>query len=293
MAGELYVGGDSVSITPDQPVALSGQMRTRIAREVESEVTATALALETRDGDRSLDQAIMVSCDLVAIREGIVDMVRQRIKDRIPDFDADKLVLSATHTHTAPVMRQDAYDLPQQGIMQPEAYVEFLSDRVAEAAVNAWQSRKAGPRRLGIGTRRRGSESSQRVRRRTRADVRQHQRGRLPRNRGLPGPWRGGVVLLERAAAAARHGDQRGLSLLRKLRAVRWSTPTSGIPFASRCKPSTESSCWCSPGQGASGDQSPHLMYRKRAEERMRKLRGVSRLEEIARRIVDAWEEGA
>jgi hypothetical protein len=42
---------------------------------------------------------------------------------------------------------------------------------------------------------------------------------------------------------------------------------------------------------GAAGDQSPHLMYRKRAEERMRTLRGLTRLEELARRIVGAWEE--
>src|SRR5690606_28071340 len=42
---------------------------------------------------------------------------------------------------------------------------------------------------------------------------------------------------------------------------------------------------------GAAGDQSPHLMFRKAAEERMRKLRGLSRLEELSRRIVDAWEE--
>ncbi len=37
---------------------------------------------------------------------------------------------------------------------------------------------------------------------------------------------------------------------------------------------------------GAAGDQSPHLMYRKAADERMRQLRGLSRLDEIARRIV-------
>jgi len=42
---------------------------------------------------------------------------------------------------------------------------------------------------------------------------------------------------------------------------------------------------------GAAGDQSPHLMYRKAAEERMRKLRNLSRLDEIARRIVAAVED--
>jgi hypothetical protein len=42
---------------------------------------------------------------------------------------------------------------------------------------------------------------------------------------------------------------------------------------------------------GAAGDQSPHLMFRKKAEERMRSLRKLDRLQEIARRIVAAWDE--
>jgi hypothetical protein len=42
---------------------------------------------------------------------------------------------------------------------------------------------------------------------------------------------------------------------------------------------------------GAAGDQSPHLMYRKAAEERMRKLRGLNRLDEIAKRIAAAVDE--
>lgn len=42
---------------------------------------------------------------------------------------------------------------------------------------------------------------------------------------------------------------------------------------------------------GATGDQSPHLMIRQAAEERMRTLRGLTRLEELARRVVRAWDE--
>ena len=47
---------------------------------------------------------------------------------------------------------------------------------------------------------------------------------------------------------------------------------------------------------GAGGDQSPHLMWYDRAEERMRELRGLTRLQEIARRIdlaVDQAYQGA
>ncbi|HID22930.1 MAG TPA: hypothetical protein EYP14_11100 [Planctomycetaceae bacterium] len=42
---------------------------------------------------------------------------------------------------------------------------------------------------------------------------------------------------------------------------------------------------------GAAGDQSPHLMYRRSADDRMRTLRGLTRVEEIARRIVRAVED--
>ena len=49
-ASELHVGGAAISITPERPVALSGQMGTRISQKVESPCTATALALESREG---------------------------------------------------------------------------------------------------------------------------------------------------------------------------------------------------------------------------------------------------
>ena len=44
-----------LSLGWSMPVALAGQMHTRVAREVESPVTATALALESREGDKVLD----------------------------------------------------------------------------------------------------------------------------------------------------------------------------------------------------------------------------------------------
>src|SRR5262249_47894680 len=118
-AAGLHVGGATVSITPSRPIALAGQMHTRVAREVESPVTATALALESREGDKVLDQAILISCDLVAIDTTILDQVRRRVQDRLRDFDVQKLLLSATHTHTAPVMKEGEYEIAKDGVMQP------------------------------------------------------------------------------------------------------------------------------------------------------------------------------
>src|SRR4051812_37670658 len=47
-SAELLVGGATISITPDRPIALAGQMHTRIAKDVRSPVTATALAFESK-----------------------------------------------------------------------------------------------------------------------------------------------------------------------------------------------------------------------------------------------------
>ncbi|MBM3891425.1 MAG: hypothetical protein FJ388_20120, partial [Verrucomicrobia bacterium] len=86
-AAELRVGAATLSITPEKPVALDGHRGLRISKKIESPITATALALESRDGDKVLDQAVIVSCDIVAIRTGIQEMVRAKVKPRLPDFD--------------------------------------------------------------------------------------------------------------------------------------------------------------------------------------------------------------
>ena len=106
-ASDLHIGAATVDITPERPVALAGQMHTRISKQATTPIFVTAIALESRDGDQVLDQAIMISCDLVAIRKGIIEMVREKAKDKIPGFDLNKLFLNATHTHTAPVTTED------------------------------------------------------------------------------------------------------------------------------------------------------------------------------------------
>ena len=66
----------------------------------------------------------MVSCDPVAIRQGILAKVRDKLDGRLPGLDLKKLFLSATHTHTAPVTEDGKYALPETGIMQPGQYTD-------------------------------------------------------------------------------------------------------------------------------------------------------------------------
>ena len=114
-------------------------------------MTATALALESRNGDKVLDQAMVVSCDLVAIEDHIQERLRSRVKPLLPDFDVRKLFLNATHTHTAPVMREGLYVIPKKGVIQPSEYVEFLLGRLEKAVVQAWRSRRPGGVGWGLG----------------------------------------------------------------------------------------------------------------------------------------------
>jgi hypothetical protein len=289
-ASELHIGGATVSITPEQPVALSGQMHTRISRTVESPVTATALALESRDGQKVLDQAIMVSCDLVAIREGVLEKVRQRVKQRLADFDAEKLFLSATHTHTAPVTREDAYQLPEEGIIRPSEFVEFFADRVTDAVVKAWSSRRQGSVGWGL-----GYAQVALNRRSVYANGKAQMYGATdkPDFRGFEGYEDHGIEVL-------CFWDDKDKLFATAINVACPSQEVEGesVVNADFWHPVRESLRekhgddllvlgWI----GAAGDQSPHLMFRKRAEERMRNLRGLSRLEDISRRIVVAWEE--
>lgn len=287
---ELRVGAASVSITPDGPVALAGQMHTRIAREVRSPVTATALALESKNGDRTLDQAILVSCDLVAIDRAILDQAREHLQQRLPGFDVRKLVLSATHTHTAPVIDEGKYLIPAEGVMQPGDYVRFLSERIAGVAAEAWQKRQ--PSQAGWGL---GHAVIAQNRRSIYADGRAVMYGATDKAdfRGIEGPEDQGVEVLlvwDRAGKLVATA----INLACPSQEVEGNTSVDADfwhevreSLRARHGRDLEILAWT----GAAGDQSPHLMYRKQAEERMRRLRKLDRLQELARRVVAAWEE--
>lgn len=286
----LWVGGATISITPDQPVALSGQFHTRISRTVDSPCTATALALESRRGEEVVDQAIMISCDLVAIREGILEAVRERLADRLAGFELQKLLISATHTHTGPVMVDGEYEVPAEGVMPVAQYREFLIDALADVATQAWEARAPG--RVGWGL---GHAVVAQNRRAVYADGSAQMYGATNRGdfREIEGYEDHSVHVL------FFWNEQDELMAT----AINVACPSQEVEG----KSAVDADFWHPVRQalqarygeqllvlgwtGAAGDQSPHLMYEKPAEERMRQLRGLSRLDELARRIVHAWDE--
>ena len=64
-AADLFVGAAKCSITPDRPILLSGQFYRRISNGVQIPSEANVVALESREGDRSVESVVIVSTDLV------------------------------------------------------------------------------------------------------------------------------------------------------------------------------------------------------------------------------------
>jgi len=132
---ELLIGWASGDITPSRPVMLKGQWHVRISTHVEDPLTITALALRT--GGVRPEQAVLVSCDLCCIPAQLQERVRERVRKRLPSLDPLKILLNATHTHTAPEMEDGWYPYPDGNVMAPAEYAEFLVERIAEAVIEA------------------------------------------------------------------------------------------------------------------------------------------------------------
>ena len=290
-SAQLHIGAETLDITPDQPVALDGQRNVRISKKPETPLFATALALESREGDQGLDHAIIVSCDLVAIRAGILAKVREKIWNRLPGVDLKKIFMSATHTHTAPVTVDGKYALPATGIMQPGEYAEWMTTKVADGIVAAWKKRQPGKVAWG---------QSQAViaqnRRPYYADGTAVMYGKpdSPNFRGIESYedhnievlyfWDSADKLIATAINVACPSQEVGG--MSSIHADFWH------PVRERLRAKQGAGLAVVAWTGAGGDVTTRLAYGSKADERMRKLRGdISRLDEMARRLTHAWEE--
>ncbi|GAB4131725.1 hypothetical protein [Thermopirellula anaerolimosa] len=289
-AAQLRVGSAQIDITPDRPTALDGQMHVRIAREAATPLTAGVVIIEAAEEGQAREQAVLISCDLVHIHPDVLAAVREKITSRIPDIASDRIVITATHTHTAPVTGEGKYDIPTEGVMQPHEYVQFLSDRLAEATAQAWQARR--PAKVGWGQ---GHAAVGQNRRAVYADGSAQMYGstQAEQFRGLEAREEHTVDVLffwdmeDRLIAAAIDVacPAQEMESLSVIHADYWH------PVRQTIRQEFGDQVVILGWIGAAGDVSPHAMYEKAADERLYKLRGTSRLEELGRRIVHAFRE--
>jgi len=293
-AGPLYVGWAQADITPPRPVPLVGQMHKRISQSVHDPLRATALALEIRGENGSREQAILICCDLCVIRRVTQERVREAVRTKLADFDADKLLLNSTHTHTAPPT-DDSFGAttdvtPEDKAMTAREYADLFVERVSDAAARAWQGRKPGGMSWALGQAVVGHN-----RRAVSADGKAVMYGDTAaanfdhiegyEDHGLPllfffdGEQQITGILINVACPSQETENESYVS------ADFWHEVREGIRAKYGKDICVLAQC------GAAGDQSPHFLLRKRAEDAMLQREGLSRREEIARRIARAVDE--
>jgi hypothetical protein len=279
---KILIGWASKSITPTKPVALSGQFHVRVSKYVHDPIMATALAIESAG-----EQAIMVSCDIVGIKEGIQDELRSLVKHRLLGFDVKKLFLNATHTHTAPEMIEGQYPPQGKEVMTPTEYVDFFLNCVSDAVVEAWESRKPGgvSWALGhavVGHNRRAVyfDGSARMYGSTNREDFDCIESYEDHSLDMLFLWDqeqkpAGIVINLACPSQVTEGEYYvSADFWHEIRTELRKRYSDNLFVLSQC--------------AAAGDQSPHFLLHGRAEENMRKRKGVSEREEIATRIADA-----
>lgn len=144
-ASEIFVGRASVDITPPLPVALDGQFHTRVAEKADNPVTANILVISVDSKNNASETSILVSCDLVGISPWILKEVRDFVSQHLPGIDSRKVMINATHTHTAPVVKMDHYAIPYQipeGVTSPEKALEYIVNKISEGIMQAWKNQQ-------------------------------------------------------------------------------------------------------------------------------------------------------
>ncbi|MBO5888986.1 MAG: hypothetical protein J6Q58_02475 [Clostridia bacterium] len=168
---KVKIGWGEVSFVPEnnKKVNLAGQFYERISSEVESDITATALAVECGG-----EIAIFCSCDLCGTSKFLLDKVRE-ILSKNKNFPLNKVMLNAIHSHTShkymnasdtvkygagfqvinelmpDVKYEELVSYSGNDYLKPEEAFEFIAEKVAKAITIAYKNRKEGYYAQGFG----------------------------------------------------------------------------------------------------------------------------------------------
>jgi neutral ceramidase len=144
-AADLKVGSAAVKITPPEGTPLAGYYSDRGAVGVHDDLYAKALVIE-KDGSK----IAIISCDLIAVPAEIVAKVRSIVEKAI-GITSDNIMVSATHSHTGPVIpkKNDRYNITGKTAEIHAKYISELPGLIAESARLA--NAALAPSRLSIG----------------------------------------------------------------------------------------------------------------------------------------------
>ncbi len=153
---KFKIGWAEESIVPEKKVNIPGQLYERISEYVETEITVTAMAVESED-----QQAIFVSCDLTSVNNILLSLAREKFASMCDEIAPEKIIVGAIHSHTSvgygkPRTNREAVlneFLPENkkyksivketpDVLSKEEALHFLADKIAVAAKKAWENRE-------------------------------------------------------------------------------------------------------------------------------------------------------
>lgn len=136
-ARQFHAGAAAGNITPRLGTSINGYFNDRRAAHIHDELHARCLVLD--DGQTRL--AIVV-CDSCMIPREVMDAAKRQIGEK-HGLAPDHILISATHTHTAPTSATVFQSEPDR------QYTEFLAERIADGVGRAIHN--LAPARIGWG----------------------------------------------------------------------------------------------------------------------------------------------
>jgi len=130
---EFMAGAAAINITPPLGLPLAGYYHERGADGVLDPLFARALVIQSGN-----DRIALVALDLIEIDRAVTDRARQRIEQAI-GIKADHVLISATHTHTGPVLATAGAYGEAFGGLKPAAveYTDRLPELIEKAVKEA------------------------------------------------------------------------------------------------------------------------------------------------------------
>lgn len=277
---ELQVGTASVDITPNKAVALWGQFGLRLSTHPDTPLTANIVAL--RSGEVS---TTFVSLDLLQLPEIFVKAIRDAVAKKDKSINLENIVLTATHTHTAPVLQLGAPGIPvNPQTMTIVETLAYLADKISDGIVAAWKN--LAPGRMAYGLDRNSIGFSRRA-------VYANGTAKMYGNtnqpdfvhlEGMDDDDIGSIFFFDRqdnlrAIIVNVACPSQVVESQSAVNADYW------LPVRDKLKARYGEKVVILGWGSAAGDMSPRPIVHKAANARMRALRGINELQEVARRI--------
>lgn len=141
-SGTMQVGVATIDITPEGPILLAGYGERKSESEgILQPLYAKALAF----GSDQQGPSILITVDLIGIQWYMTTEVKERLAKKI-GLNPSKFVICATHTHSGPeignLINHFSRQLPPEEIGRIDAYLEQLTNKLEQVALQAIEARK-------------------------------------------------------------------------------------------------------------------------------------------------------